>query len=273
MLPKYTKEDIYSQSGVLLYTKGRELTPEVMHRLTIMGLADRVKTAPLPEMGEAGIASRSQSIQAKLQLNEQDSLIFTLATSQVTGILAEARSQPWWMYISALSNYVDWVYTHSIDVALISLVLAMKVNHDPNEWNDLCLGAFLHDIGKLLIPKAMIQKRDKLSDAEMTTMRQHCDLGYSMLKEFHLPAACTNVILQHHERMDGSGYPLGLQSRHISREAQFCMVADTMDAITSYRPYRLTQNIHVALAMLQEDHAKYPEDLIKIIGDSFTSGK
>ncbi len=167
--------------------------------------------------------------------------------------------------LTSLQNYVPWVYVHSIHVAIISLLLAIHMDYCPSALHDIGLGAFLHDIGKLMIPKAILEKEGPLNQLETIDMRQHCILGIGLIKDSGLPEASTTVILQHHERMDGSGYPYGLEGTRIHRNSKIVMIADVFDALTSHRPYRSAYDKDTALKILGEEAHLFPADVFSTL--------
>jgi len=116
----------------------------------------------------------------------------------------------------------------------IGAVLGLPVMH--REF--LRLAAMVHDIGKLAIPAEIINKPGKLSDPEYAIVQTHCSIGHDILRQLQAPFPIADIILQHHERSDGSGYPQGLRGDSILREARILAVADAFDAMSSYRPYR-----------------------------------
>lgn len=263
MSTKYANANIYNRDGVLLYAKGQELTDEIMIKLRSLDIVERSETDSFND--EIKIFYCANDIKEKF-INLDD-LLLKDSTRILSEVIFSSKESPWWMSINALSNYVDWLYTHSIDVALISLIIAIKSGYDKTKQKHICLGALLHDIGKLLIPKRILQKPGKLSDQEMILMKQHCELGYEMIKELNLPNECTDITLQHHERLDGSGYPYGLMGNQISDSAKIVMIADVLDAITSYRPYKSVQEFNTALAELKNQENKFEKSYVLILAD------
>lgn len=108
----------------------------------------------------------------------------------------------------------------------------------PVRLETLQLAALVHDIGKLGIPAEIINKGGKLSDAEYAIVQTHCVIGHDILQQLGAPFPIAEIVHQHHERTDGSGYPRGLSGEAILEEARILAVADTYDAMSSYRPYR-----------------------------------
>jgi HD-GYP domain-containing protein (c-di-GMP phosphodiesterase class II) len=107
-------------------------------------------------------------------------------------------------------------------------------------------GAFLHDIGKMAIPDAILRKPGKLTPEEIVIMQEHCYHGYEILKKIPFLGEAAEIVYAHQERFDGTGYPRGLKGEQIPLGARMFSVADTLDAITSDRPYRPAQSLTAA---------------------------
>ena len=123
----------------------------------------------------------------------------------------------------------------------IAIARAMELPHD--HIRIIARGAFLHDVGKMAIPDAILRKPDRLSPEEQEIMRQHAQLGYRMLRRIPFLREAADIVYSHQERFDGSGYPRGLKGDQIPLGARIFAIADTFDAITSDRPYRAAQSI------------------------------
>jgi response regulator RpfG family c-di-GMP phosphodiesterase len=128
---------------------------------------------------------------------------------------------------------------HSRRVALYSMKILSQLQGTPKQFKTLVMGAWLHDIGKLAIPDAILLKPSALTPDEWTIMQAHVRIGYDLVKRIPFLADAAEVILGHHEHWDGSGYPRGLRGLEIPYSARVFAVADALDAITSDRPYRL----------------------------------
>jgi putative nucleotidyltransferase with HDIG domain len=123
----------------------------------------------------------------------------------------------------------------------IAIARAMELPHD--YIRVISRGAFLHDVGKMAIPDAILRKPDRLSPQEQEIMRQHAQLGYRILRRIPFLREAADIVYSHQERFDGSGYPRGLKGDQIPLGARIFAIADTFDAITSDRPYRAAQSI------------------------------
>ncbi|QEK11431.1 HD-GYP domain-containing protein [Crassaminicella thermophila] len=128
----------------------------------------------------------------------------------------------------------SYTYQHSVNVAVLSLILGIEMGLNRNELHDLCIGAMLHDIGKAFIPKEILLKKAPLTEEELDIEKDHTKKGYEYLKEKYEIKATTKVIaLQHHERVDGSGFPYGYKGDKINKLARIVAIADTYDYLTS----------------------------------------
>jgi putative nucleotidyltransferase with HDIG domain len=135
---------------------------------------------------------------------------------------------------------------HSKRVTAYTIALARAMGVHPAQIKVIARGAFLHDIGKMAIPDEILRKAGTLNTDEQDVMREHCARGYHMLRKIPFLAESAEIVLAHQEHYDGSGYPRGLQGQEIPIGARIFAVADTLDAITSDRPYRKANSFDAA---------------------------
>ena len=168
------------------------------------------------------------------ELREKNDRISELRTE-----VEEAYSETLDAFVSALDLRDTETHGHSTRVAELSLRIGemLGVRAGP-EWFDLKHGAMLHDVGKIGVPDAILRKRGTLDEQDWEAIRQHPAHGYNMLKNVRFLAGAAELVLCHHERYDGKGYPRGLRGEEIPLAARIFAVADTFDAITSTRPYK-----------------------------------
>jgi putative nucleotidyltransferase with HDIG domain len=133
-------------------------------------------------------------------------------------------------------------------------------------------GSILHDCGKIGVPEEVLNFPGKLSLEEFEIIKQHPDWGTQVAREANLPEAVVNVILYHHERGDGSGYPVGLSGKKIPLEARIAAIADVFDALTSDRPYRKANTIDEATAVLNGLAGLLDTKLLEIFNRSVIPG-
>jgi HD-GYP domain-containing protein (c-di-GMP phosphodiesterase class II) len=158
-------------------------------------------------------------------------------------------------YLLNITSHDHYTYTHSVSVGILAVALAKSLFKDANNHDIHALGAgfFLHDLGKVGIDNNIINKPGKLDDEEMREMRRHPPLGFKLLHDTRqLTDESKTIVLQHHERVDGTGYPKGLRGNDIHIYARICAIADVYDALTSDRPYRNKMAPFDALKLMRE---------------------
>lgn len=157
----------------------------------------------------------------------------------------------------------DPTYAHSLNVSLICNVFARWLDFPDEEVEMLTMAGLLHDIGKVEIPAEIIQKPAKLSLEEYNIIKQHTIKGYNMIKDLPIDDRVKNAVLMHHERVDGSGYPLGLKGDKIDNFAKILAIADVYEAMTSARVYRGPMCPFSVLSILEsEGFQKYDSSYI-----------
>src|SRR5437868_2316405 len=135
---------------------------------------------------------------------------------------------------------------HSKRVTAFTIAIARALGLSSQEIRVIARGAFLHDIGKMAIPDAILRKPGKLTEDEQAIMREHCYRGYQMLRKIPFLIEAAEIVYSHQEMFDGAGYPRGLKGEQIPLGSRIFAVADTLDAITSDRPYRAAQTVGAA---------------------------
>ena len=148
------------------------------------------------------------------------------------------------------------LFHHSVNVMFYAVTLGLKLGMTKQDLIDLGIGTLLHDVGKLRVDRAILQKPGRLTDEEFRIIQQHARIGYDILmRQGDISARSAVIALQHHERLDGSGYPDRLVGRDIHVFSQVAMVADVYEALTANRVYRRAFLPHDALAILENDTA------------------
>ena len=142
---------------------------------------------------------------------------------------------------------------HQERVATLALEMAQKSGFSPDRAEGIRIMSLVHDLGKINIPSEILCKPGKLSDIERSLIQAHPSIGYDILKNIDFPWPVAPVVLQHHERLNGSGYPQGLVDREISEEAKILAVADVVEAMSSHRPYRPALGIEAALEEIRKN--------------------
>jgi len=157
--------------------------------------------------------------------------------------------------ISAIAMMVEkrdqYLSGHQTRVTALALAIADKIGLEEFRREGLEHAGICHDIGKIQVPAEILSKPSKLTAAEFSMVREHVNAGYEILSKVEFPWPLAEIVRQHHERLDGSGYPQGLVGDRILLEARILGVADTVEAMTSHRPYRPGLGIEVALAEIK----------------------
>jgi len=142
---------------------------------------------------------------------------------------------------------------HQKKVSNLAQVIAQEMGLQKDTIDTIRMAGIIHDIGKISVPAEILSKPGILTDIEMSLIRVHPQSGYDILKDAELPYPIAEIVLQHHERLDGSGYPQGLKDDHILLETKIIAVADVVEAILSHRPYRPAKGIDVALDEIEKN--------------------
>ncbi|WP_026660310.1 HD-GYP domain-containing protein [Butyrivibrio sp. AC2005] len=165
--------------------------------------------------------------------------------------------------IHNLRGYDDAIYMHSISVALISNMIARWMRKSDEEIKMITTAGLVHDIGKIIIPQSILTKTSSLTPRENETLKTHTRLGYQLLKDKDIDPHIKNAVLMHHERNDGSGYPLGLMGEKIVPVARIIAVADIYDDLTSKRAnHEPVSPFKVIEAFEADGLIKYDADVI-----------
>lgn len=174
--------------------------------------------------------------------------------------------------IKQLHDYSDTVFAHSSNVALICFEFAMWRKMPPEAVKEVTLAGFIHDIGKLQLPLGILDAARPLTEAEFAQVKKHSINGYMMIKNTEIPESIKRAVLDHHERCDGSGYPMGYDFNRISEYGRMIAIADSYEAMTAKRACRdKICPFKIASIMVQEldgkfDMAMLEDFLMNILG-------
>jgi HD-GYP domain-containing protein (c-di-GMP phosphodiesterase class II) len=160
-----------------------------------------------------------------------------------------------------------YTFDHAYKVAEISEKIGQALEWDQNHILGIKLASRLHDLGKISIPLDILNKPGKLSQLEYRLIQEHVVKCYELIKDMEFPFSLAETIYQHHERLDGSGYPRELKGDDIAQEARILAVSDVLESMTSYRPYREALGINKAMEELNNGSGvKYDKDIVAIVG-------
>lgn len=151
---------------------------------------------------------------------------------------------------------------HQHRVAEVAVAIAKVLQLDEVQIEGIHLAGVVHDVGKIQVPAEILSKTGGLSDIEYMLVKQHAKNGYDLLKTVDYPWPIAKIVLQHHERLDGSGYPQGLKGDDILFEARIIAVADVVESMTSHRPYRPALGVDAALAEIERNSGVLYDPLV-----------
>ena len=242
---------IYDSSGRTLLAEKTVLTQDFIRRLTGHGIVSVYIDDPQCPLGGEDIISpqiRQKTVTTLMELatgitqatltRKQDygRRISALVEDIIEELLRRKDSL---INVIDLKDYDNYTYAHSVNVAVLSVVTGISMGLEYSRLKSLGIGALLHDIGKIFIPLEVLNKPGKLTSGEFDQIKKHPERGFTKVKEDDFVDALGRaVILQHHEKLDGSGYPNNRKGKDIHELAKIAAVADVYDALTSDRPYR-----------------------------------
>lgn len=269
IIDSYLGKDVYDEYGNLLLGKGVQLTSSLIDKLVNSEIYYVYIDDALSEGIEVeGILSDRQIIKSVQQVKK---ILMNVAEPNQKGVSKMIRHEDIHAVgnlikelIEALENseatlftVVDlmsadmYTYQHSVNVAILSILTCRSLGYDYETTKHIAMGALLHDVGKALVKDNLIQKKEKLSDTEMKEVKSHVVYGYDLVKdEITLSGYTKQIVRLHHEKRDGSGYPLALKEIEIPDYVRIVTICDMFDAMTSNRIYRKKMPVYKVLDIL-----------------------
>jgi len=227
--------------------EGKPTGPDEMDLISKEGrlIPVEINTSVVQRSGQAIVLAFVRDITERKQAEEERKQSFErmrkalLATVHSISIIVEMKDP----YTSG----------HQRRVADLARSIAKEMGLSADRRDFIRTAATIHDIGKIAIPSEILSKPTKLTDLEFSLIKTHAQSGYDILKDIEFPWPVANIILQHHERMDGSGYPQGLKGNDILLEARILAVADVVEAMASHRPYRPALGLEAAMEEIMKN--------------------
>ena len=238
LMQNLNRSGIINYNDILIETKsGRHISADIY-------LVDR---ATLVQCNIRDITDRKQA-EEELQQTLERLRKAVGATIQVLVSAVEARD--------------PYTAGHQTRSATLAGAIAAEMGLSQEKIEGIRIAGSIHDIGKLSIPAEILSKPTKLSKSEFSLIKEHARNGYEILKEVESPWALAEIVFQHHERMDGSGYPRKLKGNEILMEARIMAVADVVESMASYRPYRPALGIEAALNEIEKNRGIMYDDAV-----------
>jgi len=277
---------IYSEEGMVLLTENVELTSKLITRLCEVGVSfvyiqdQRTADLQIPEMLRD--ETRQQALK-EIRTNFRDMMDRPNRKSGVTypfigkpfrqimNLVLDDLTQQKDALIMLMNLGIvdDYLFQHSLNVCVYATLLGVAAGYSREELMILGLGAMLHDIGKTQVSTAILKKKGKLSPEEYEEMKRHAERGYLLLKdEPNIPLVVAHCAYQHHERLDGSGYPRGIGGNEIHEYAKWIGIVDSYDAMTSTRVYSSPMLPHQAVESLYAGSGTmYEQEMLQFFRD------
>ena len=276
-----TAQSIYNPLGASYLTKGMELSPTYIKRLekagfdgvTVTSLDPKLKLAPPDDIvQEKTRISAIQNVATAFHSVEENGTfdpapLQGISENILQDIIAQQKNL---VQLTDIRLHDTYTFAHSVNVAILSSLLGVLLKLSREEQIKLTLGGLLHDIGKITVPYEILTKAGHLTDDEWSVMQGHPEAGRQRLKKmFPNDTLLSTIALQHHEHIDGSGYPNHLKGEQIHRYGRIVAIADVYDALTSVRPYKRAYTPSVAhrlMATCSPGH--FDLDLLKLFFDN-----
>ena len=260
---KRVVRDVFTKGGILLIPDNTILTREHIRLLHNHGIelidADvaevTAEAEPRKFRTEAVVeTSVTQVSQIFEEIRESKKVPMSDLRSDVVPMIQDVATRSTLASLfTSLQSKDDYTYRHMIAVGALATLIGKWMNMDANDLMQLTTAAVLHDVGKMLIPESILNKPGKLTPEEFEEMKRHTVLGYEMLQKTpEVNERQALVALQHHERMDGGGYPYGITGEKIDLYSRIVAVADVFHAMTSNRVYRKASPFYEALFQLEK---------------------
>ncbi len=266
---------VYSAEGLLLLAEGMIFTERYIKRLWDIGIMSVYIQNPLlqgitaPEIiREETRVKAVQTVQRafenfrinkKLEIQQ-----FRNLTKFIIDEVVQNRNAM--IHLSDVRTHDDYTFGHSVNVCMISTIIGIALGYNQINLQELALGALLHDVGKMLIPKEILNKPGKFSTEETKLMQLHCEFGFDILRKqsYDMSLLSIHVAYQHQEKYDGTGYPRGLKGSEIHEYARIAAIADVYDALTADRPYRIAMLPYEAYEiMMASANSHFDVDILK----------
>ncbi|MEO5354538.1 MAG: HD-GYP domain-containing protein [Magnetococcus sp. XQGC-1] len=236
-------------------------SPVVDKRQSRQKIMESVKQAasdPAMEPKKKAVAVYHSAREMMQELFEHPNAEFIKDTKEVVGSLVDMvlEDEEAANALIKVTQHDFYTYTHSVNVGTLSICLAKKLFHGEtgHDMRELGAGFFLHDLGKVRVEKEILNKPGRLDEHEMKRMRTHPYQSFKILQESsQLSEECRIIAMQHHERDDGTGYPLRLKGEQIHLYGRICCIADVYDALTAKRSYKEAMSPFAALKIMREE--------------------
>ena len=286
----FLAQPLYNDKGQILLAKGTKISSKFREKIKEAGfytvyildeysneeIEDIIKpeirrktitsvTTVLNHISDSNNPEKNFSHKKKLETNINGGLeqIEELVKNIVDDVFSQKNVM---INLVDIKNNDSYTYYHSVNVGILALVLGIGMNMNKMDLYDLVMGSLLHDVGKMFIPKEILNKKGKLTPEEFSIMQEHSSRGFNYLKDHtDLSGKVRIIALQHQEKVDGTGYPYNLKNDQIFPLSRITSIADVYDALTSDRPYRNGLHPNEAVEYIMGSGGRYFDmDMVKV---------
>jgi putative nucleotidyltransferase with HDIG domain len=255
---------LYDEKGIMLWPAKKPLTTNFIFKLKINDIKkvyyvppkykDTFANNPVisPQTQEYAVQAIEEIAH---QINYGKFPDFNTARATIERFFEDIKSRPTgFLNLMTLKNYDSYTYNHSINVGILAMFLTKKLGFNDFFIQETGLGGFLHDIGKLKISQKIVNKNGILTEEEFNIMKEHPIFGFNLIRdEKSFSNYVKKMVLLHHERWDGSGYPMKLKAESIGNFSAIVAVCDVYDALTTERPYKNSYTVNDALIYIMRN--------------------
>ncbi len=277
-----TAQSIFNEKGAPFLVRGTPLTDRYIYRLRqlsipelhVTSLSSNFQLQPPPDIVEERTRVQAVDNVAETFREAEENGRFDMTRLEkcadflVRDIMAKKKNL---VQITDIRLHDSYTFSHSVNVAVLSTMLGDLCGYSKRKLQIITLGGLLHDIGKLAVPTPILNKSGSLTAGEFKIIRRHPSEGRKILKELTSPIASILAIIavQHHEHLDGSGYPYHVRGKSIHPYSRITAIADVYDALTSVRPYKRAYKPNVVYRMMmQNSTGHFDMDRLRLFFDN-----
>lgn len=277
-----TAQSIFNEKGAPFLVRGTPLTDRYIYRLRqlsipelhVTSLSSNFQLQPPPDIVEERTRVQAVDNVAETFREAEENGRFDMTRLEkcadflVRDIMAKKKNL---VQITDIRLHDSYTFSHSVNVAVLSTMLGDLCGYSKRKLQIITLGGLLHDIGKLAVPTPILNKSGSLTAGEFKIIRRHPSEGRKILKELNSPIASILAIIavQHHEHLDGSGYPYHVRGKSIHPYSRITAIADVYDALTSVRPYKRAYKPNVVYRMMmQNSPGHFDMDRLRLFFDN-----
>lgn len=279
-LGSYITDDLFTSDGVLLIKKDTEVTDRILTLLkcyngkikvhikvnedTVIKYDDTEEQDRIFKISDSIKQRTLESVELMYRGDSQETISSSAMSIADTILQGLDYNKSVIISVDALKISDEYTFKHCVDVGAMSVIIALKLKESHKFLKDIALAGVLHDLGKSKIPLEILNKPTKLDAEEWKMMKMHPVYGYRMIEHIDgISSEIKKAVLEHHENIDGTGYPIGLKGEAICRMARILTVADVYDALVTDRPYKEAKSPADALEIMMGMSNKFDIEILK----------